>query len=69
MVSNDARCGRELLAEQEALSASCLQQSSYVYSIMSQQRLIRRVFLDLIGLPPSIAQVDAFVKDTRPGRI
>jgi mono/diheme cytochrome c family protein len=28
--------------------------------------LIRRVYLDLIGLPPSPEQADAFVRDTRP---
>ncbi len=28
--------------------------------------LARRVYLDLIGLPPSVEQVDAFVNDTRP---
>ncbi|MBL8212264.1 MAG: DUF1553 domain-containing protein [Bryobacterales bacterium] len=28
--------------------------------------LLRRVYLDLIGLPPSPAQVEAFVKDTSP---
>ena len=29
-------------------------------------RLIRRVYLDLIGLPPSIQEVEAFLKDERP---
>jgi len=29
-------------------------------------RLVRRVYLDLIGLPPSVEEVDAFVKDPSP---
>lgn len=28
--------------------------------------LVRRVYLDLVGLPPSIEQVNAFVADTQP---
>ncbi len=32
----------------------------------SRETMIRRLSLDLIGLPPSPTEVDAFVKDTRP---
>jgi hypothetical protein len=31
-----------------------------------RERLIRRVYLDLMGLPPTPPQVDAFLKDGRP---
>lgn len=33
---------------------------------VDRARLLRRVSLDLIGLPPTPAQVDAFVQDARP---
>ncbi|MGE3803238.1 MAG: PSD1 and planctomycete cytochrome C domain-containing protein [Gemmataceae bacterium] len=34
---------------------------------LDRARLIRRVYLDLIGLPPPLEAVEAFVNDTRPG--
>jgi hypothetical protein len=33
----------------------------------SRERLLRRVTLDLTGLPPSIAEMNAFLKDAAPG--
>ncbi len=36
--------------------------------ICSDQEFIRRVYLDLTGLPPSVEQVESFAKDDRPTR-
>jgi hypothetical protein len=35
-------------------------------AMLERERLLRRVYLDLIGLPPSPAQVEAFLGDTSP---
>lgn len=32
----------------------------------SREKLLRRVFLDLTGLPPSVKDIDAFLQDKRP---
>ncbi|MEZ6131049.1 MAG: PSD1 and planctomycete cytochrome C domain-containing protein [Planctomycetaceae bacterium] len=38
-------------------------------STADRHTLIRRLYFDIIGLPPSIAQVEAFVTDSRPVEI
>src|SRR6516165_4465812 len=43
------------LLEKEKLKPSCAAERA---------RLIRRVYLDLIGLPPSLEEIDAFLKDS-----
>lgn len=35
-------------------------------ALASREQLIRRAYLDLIGMPPTIAEVTEFVKDRRP---
>ncbi len=48
-----------ILAKQEAAGISPSAE-------IGREKLIRRVYFDLIGLPPTLEEVDAFVKDSAP---
>tara|TARA_R110002049_G_scaffold696_6_gene4464 strand:+ start:246922 stop:250140 length:3219 start_codon:yes stop_codon:yes gene_type:complete len=46
---------------------SILKQQGFEPSVeTNKERLLRRVTIDLTGLPPTIGQIDAFLKDERP---
>src|SRR6266446_6556843 len=38
-------------------------------SLCSDEEFIRRVYIDLVGLPPRADEIKAFVADTRPGQL
>src|SRR5262249_57070515 len=52
----------------DAFVSAKLGEHSFVLNPLADKRtLIRRVYLDLIGLPPTLEEVDAFLKDDSPG--
>ena len=48
------------------LAAHHRRQSLQAMPLVDRRRLARRVYLDLLGVPPSLSEIDRFVDDQRP---
>jgi WD40 repeat protein len=53
----------------ELVAAKWLRVKIQPSSLSNDAEFVRRIYLDLIGLPPTSADVEAFVRDTREARV